>query len=80
MFCSTCLDGSDKNETAVRGLNSWVLNFIYFNRVQFCEKKFVVTIREIELSRETLQNVQIFKVHKLDLFLMVGRSGKVGLI
>ena len=34
-----CLDGNDKNETAFRGLNSWVVNFMYFNRVQSCEKK-----------------------------------------
>ena len=53
MFCSMWLDGSDKNETALRGLNSWILNFMYFNRVQSCEKKFVVSIREIELPRET---------------------------
>ena len=76
MFCSMCLNGNDKNETALRGLNSWVLNFIYFNRVQFCEKNFVVTLREIELPRETLQNAQIFEVHKLDLFPMVGTIGE----
>ena len=34
-----CLDGNDKNETALRGLNSCVVNFMYFNRVQSCEKK-----------------------------------------
>ena len=31
MFRSICLDGNDKNETALRGLNSWVLNFIESN-------------------------------------------------
>ena len=36
-----------------------------------------MTIREIELPRETLHNVQIFEVHKLDLFLMVGPIGEI---
>ena len=49
---------------------------IQFHRVQSCEKKFVMTICEIELPRETLQNIQIFEVHKLDLFPMVGAVGK----
>ena len=34
MFCSICLDGNDKNETTVRELNSWVLNFIESNLVK----------------------------------------------
>ena len=40
MFCIMCLDGNDKNETALRGLNSSVFNSIYFNRVQYCENFF----------------------------------------
>ena len=32
------LDGNDKNKTVLRGLNSWVLNFMYFNRIPSCEK------------------------------------------
>ena len=28
MFCSMCLDGNDKNETAVRGLNFVGIKFV----------------------------------------------------
>ena len=72
MFCSVCLHGNDKNETALRGLNLWVLNFIESNLV----KKFVAFICEIELPRETSQNIQIFEVNKLDLIPMVGAIGE----
>ena len=32
------LDGNDKNKTVLRGLNSWVLNFMYFSRIPSCGK------------------------------------------
>ena len=35
-----------------------------------------MTVRETELPRETLQKIQIFEVHKLDLFPMAGTIGK----
>ena len=34
MFCGIRLNSNDKNETALRGLNSWVFNFIESNLVK----------------------------------------------
>ena len=34
MFCGICLNGNGKNETALRGLNLWVFNFIESNLVK----------------------------------------------
>ena len=31
MFCTICLDGNDKNEIALGGLNLWVFNFVEFS-------------------------------------------------
>ena len=69
MFCSICVDGNDKNETALRGLNLWVFNFIESNLVKKICCDF---LRNWTAER----NFTKHKVHKLDLFPMVGAIGK----
>ena len=78
MFCSMCLDGNDKIKNALRGLNLWVLNFIYFNRVQSCEKNLLWLSAELN-CREKL--CKMFRFSKFinwirKLFPMLGAIGE----